>query len=89
MPTTGAAPVSAHLGVKGALQRRLFAAVADGGAGSVLQQHLDDPLVSPAGCHVQRRVPLVVLQVQVARLQVVVHQRLHALTRNIHGKITG
>lgn len=78
------APVSAHLGVEGALQRRLFAAVADGGAGPVLQQHLDDPLVAPAGRHVQRRVALVVLQVQVARLHVVVHQRLHALTRDTH-----
>lgn len=73
----------ADLGVERALQRRVFVLVEDGSARSVLQQHLDDSLVAPAGRHVQRRVAFVVLQVQTARLDVVVDQSLHTLTHNM------
>lgn len=69
----------ADLGVERTLQRRLLVPVEDMGARSILQQHLDDSLIAPAGRHVQGCVSFVVLQVQTARLYVVVHQGLHAL----------
>lgn len=72
--------VTADLRVERALQRRVFVLVDDAGARAVLQQHPDDALVAPAGRHVQGCVAFIVLQVQMARLDVVVHQRLHTLS---------
>lgn len=71
-----------HLGVECTLQRRVSGLVDDAAACSVLQQDLDDSLIAPTRCHVHRRVAFIVLQVQAARLRVVVDQSLHTLTHN-------
>lgn len=70
----------AHLRVECTLQWRLSVLVEDVCARSVLQQHLDDSLVSPSSCYMQCSVTFIVLQVQTARLDVEVHQGLHTLT---------
>lgn len=67
------------LWVESAVQRGLFGFVMDDGWCSVLQQHLHNALITPASGDVQRRVPLIVLNVQPARVQVEVNQRLHTL----------
>lgn len=72
---------SSDLGVEHTVQRRLLVLVEDVCACPVLQQHLNDPLVTPACCHVQSGVAFIVLQVQVALVDVVVHQGLHTLRR--------
>lgn len=72
----------ADLGVEGALEGCVFGFVGDCSAGAVLQQHLDDALVAPASRDVQWGVPLVVLRLHAAGVQVIVHKSLHALKQS-------